>query len=68
MFPLVNGQYIEFGGAEEFPQCNAEAIAEFLDGYSAGVFALGPQDALDGGLGDSGDLAEAVGGYVLLLA
>ena len=57
MFPFVNGQYIEFFGAEEFPQCYTEAIAEFLDGYCAGIFAFGAQDAFDGGLGHSGQAA-----------
>ena len=64
----VNEQGIEPFCAEEFSQCDAEAVAELLDVVAPRILAFPQQDALDGGLGDAGDFAHFVGGDIIFLA
>lgn len=47
---------------------NAKAITELLDGGNGGAVVAAADDVIDGGLGDTADVAQFIDGQILFLA
>lgn len=65
LFPFCPPSFLlqpfELNRIEELPQGDVESLAYPLDGYHARVLALIVEDALDGGLRDTCNMAQGVG-------
>ena len=61
-FPLFDLllEGVEFGGGEELTEGDLKPVAEFFEGDGAGIQAFAVEDALNGGLRNTGEVAEAV--------